>query len=492
MPKLYPIILSGGMGKRLWPLSRENFPKQFHALTGRDPMIIETARRLTGAGVAPPTVICANDHRFLTAAAFDQAGIEPLDIILEPTGRNTASAIAAAARHIHAIDPDGIIITLPSDHVIADGDEFARLIRHYADRAAANNAIMTIGIEPDRAETGYGYIQYGDGVGGDQVDGPLHQLTQFVEKPDRRTAETYLANGGYLWNAGIFMATADTVMMAMAQSAPDVAHAVQAAYQSAGRDLDFIRLGPEFGNAPGISFDHAVMEGLSDTDNPVSGLVLRADIGWADIGSWAGVWGMATCDNAGNATHGPVEALDTTNSYLRSDDDTLIAAIGVEDIITVVRDDVVLVADMAHAQSVKQVLANLSDDPAGSRYQTSPLRRQPWGYSKLIQSGPGFQAKEVMIKPGYQTAVQLHKQRSEHWVVLSGRASVMIDGQSRRLGMGQAVHIPPGTRHAIANEGDKKLTIFEVQAGKIKSDDIWRLKPAGEVADEKSGSRNIT
>ncbi|MBK1669984.1 mannose-1-phosphate guanylyltransferase/mannose-6-phosphate isomerase [Rhodovibrio sodomensis] len=469
--KIHPVILSGGSGTRLWPVSRQLYPKQLLPLIGDNSMLADTALRVGDpTRFAAPTVICNEEHRFLAAeelrAAGQDSGSAAARIVLEPVGRNTAPAAAAAAVQLAARDPDALMLLLPSDHAIADGEAFLGAVDRAAEAAAAG-WLVTFGMTPTRAETGYGYIRQGaplDGLSG------CHQVAQFVEKPDQATAERYLADGGYAWNSGMFLLPVRTLLAELERLQPELLAAARRAVDLARADLDFLRLdAAAFAAAPSISIDNAVME---PTDRAA---VVPAEIGWSDVGSWASLWEIAAKDAHGNALSGDVVAQDARNCLLRSEDH-LLAAIGVEDLVVVVQDDAVLVVPRDRAQDVGAFAKRLRADDRPEADLHSQVYR-PWGSYQGIDLGTRFQVKRLTVSPGSRLSLQSHKHRAEHWVVVEGVAEVTCDDKVFHLYPDQSTYIPLGAVHRLANPGREPLHVIEVQSGDyLGEDDIQRYE----------------
>ena len=470
-PRIHPVILSGGSGTRLWPVSRQLYPKQLLPLIGEDSMLADTALRVgDSARFGPPTVICNEEHRFLVAeelrTAGERTGQGSGRIVLEPVGRNTAPAAAAAAVHLAAQDPDALMLLLPSDHVIAAVDAFV----HAVDRAAAaagEGWLVTFGMSPTRAETGYGYIRQGDALDG--LDG-CRRVAEFVEKPDRATAERYLADGGYAWNSGMFLLPVRTLLAEMERLQPEALAAARGAVERAREDLDFLRLDTDaFQAAPSISIDNAVME------HTERAAVVPAEIGWSDVGSWASLWEIAAKDGDGNAVSGDVVTQDARNCLLRSDQH-LLAAIGVEDLVVVAQDDAVLVVPRARAQDVGAFAKRLNADGRSEAELHSTVYR-PWGSYQGIDLGERFQVKRLTVSPGSRLSLQSHRHRAEHWVVVEGVAEVTCDDEVFQLHPNQSTYIPLGAVHRLANPGAQPLHVIEVQSGDyLGEDDIERYE----------------
>ncbi len=459
--KLRVVLLSGGSGTRLWPLSREAYPKQFLPLVGDDTMLQATWLRVAELADAAPIVVANEDHRFLAAEQLRQVGASAPAILLEPVGRNTAPAIAAAALQAQADGGDPLLLVLPSDHVIADAGAFRAAVRT-ASVAADEGALVTFGIVPDAAETGFGYIQAEPGEG-------VRKVRRFVEKPDAATAQSYLDAGGYYWNSGMFLFRASRYLQELERFHPDIVTACRAAFAQATRDGDFVRLGTEaFAACPSDSIDYAVME---KTD---AAMVLPVDIGWNDVGSWSALWDVSERDAAGNAHHGDVIAVDSRNSYAYAR--RLVALVGVDDLIVVETDDAVLVARKDRVQDVKAVVAQLK---ATQRSQAALHRevQRPWGSYDSVDAGDGFQVKRIKVKPGAQLSLQSHTQRAEHWIVVRGIARVTRNNDVFELHANQSTYIPIGAKHRLENPGTETLELIEVQSGAyLGEDDIVRYE----------------
>jgi mannose-1-phosphate guanylyltransferase/mannose-6-phosphate isomerase len=458
---LQPVLLSGGSGTRLWPLSREAYPKQFLALAGEDTMLQATWQRVAELADAPPIVVAGEDHRFLVAEQLRQVGAPVPAILLEPVGRNTAPAIAAAAMQALRDGGDPLLLVLPSDHVVRDADAFRAAVQA-AMPAAAQGALVTFGIVPDAPETGFGYIQAAAGDG-------VRKVLRFVEKPDATTAQGYLDAGGYYWNSGMFLLRASRYLQELRRFRPDIVAAVQAAFDDAQRDGDFIRLDKAaFAACPADSIDYAVME---KTD---AAMVLPVDIGWNDVGSWSALWEVSEQDADGNATHGDVIAIDSRDSYAYAT--RMVALVGVEGLVVVETDDAVLVASKDRVQQVKDVVARLKSD----RRTQAALHREvhrPWGSYDSVDAGDGFQVKRIKVRPGARLSLQSHTRRAEHWIVVRGTARVTRDNDVFELFANQSTYIPIGSKHRLENPGAEMLELIEVQSGDyLGEDDIVRYE----------------
>ncbi len=461
MAQLQPVLLSGGSGTRLWPLSREAYPKQFLPLAGDDTMVQATWRRVEALADRAPIVVANEEHRFLVAEQLRQIGAPVPAILLEPAGRNTAPAIAAAALQAMAGGADPLLLVLPSDHVVRDVAGFQRAVRA-ASAAAEAGALVTFGIVPDAPETGFGYIQAQAGDG-------LRQVLRFVEKPDAATARSYLDAGGYYWNSGMFLFRASRYLEELARFRPDIVDAVRAAHAAARYDGDFVRLDKDaFSACPSDSIDYAVMEKTADA------MVLPVDIGWNDVGSWSALWDVAERDAHGNAHHGDVIAVDSRNSYAYAQ--RLVALVGVDDIVVVETDDAVLVARKDKVQEVKQVVARLKQEQRSQAVLHREVHR-PWGSYDSVDNGGRHQVKRIKVKPGAALSLQMHHHRAEHWIVVSGTAKVTRGDETLLLSENESTYIPLGVKHRLENPGKVPLELIEVQSGSyLGEDDIVRFE----------------
>lgn len=468
---LIPVVLSGGSGTRLWPLSREMFPKQLLPLVSKGTMLQETLARLQGVDeLGAPIVVSNENHRFLVAEQLRASSVSPQAIILEPTGRNTAPAVAVAAMSAVSSVPPGtrseserILLVLPADHVIRDVKAFQRAIA-IGRAAAAEGKLVTFGVVPTKPETGYGYIRRAAG------EGPAFAISQFVEKPDLATAQKYVESGEYFWNSGMFMFKASTVLDELRALAPAIYDACAQAITGAKRDLDFTRLAEkEFSACPSDSFDYAVME---KTGNAV---VVPLDAGWSDVGSWSALYEAVPSDSNGNVTLGDVLTEDSNGCYLQSTS-RLIATVGLKDHVVVETKDAVLVAPKDRVQDVKKLVAQLNKQ---KRYETSLHREvfRPWGSYDSIDAGERFQVKRLTVKPGGVLSLQLHHHRAEHWIVVAGTAKITCGEKVFLLEENQSTYIPLGVQHRIENPGKIPLHIIEVQSGTyLGEDDIVRFE----------------
>jgi mannose-1-phosphate guanylyltransferase/mannose-6-phosphate isomerase len=476
---LIPVILSGGSGTRLWPLSRELYPKQLLPLVGKGTMLQETLARLAGVeGVGEPIVVCNESHRFLVAEQLLEAGAKPQAIILEPTGRNTAPAIAIAAmaavtqaQPSPAKSADPILLILPADHVIQNVPAFREAVA-IGIKAAEQGNLVTFGVVPNKPETGYGYIKKGDGPG------PVYPIAEFVEKPDLATAQRYVDSRQYLWNSGMFMFRASVALDELRSLAPDIYPACAQAFTAARRDLDFTRLpAKEFGNCPSNSFDYAVMEKTKHA------VVVPLDAQWSDVGSWSALHEAIPADDNDNVAIGDVLTSDTRGCYLQSTS-RLVATVGLRDHVVVETKDAVLVAPKNRVQDVKDLVAQLKKQ---GRYETSVHREifRPWGSYDRIDSGERFIVNRLTIKPGAAMSLQMHHHRAEHWIVVAGTARITRGDETFLLEENQSTFIPLGVKHRIENPGKIPLHIIEVQSGAyLGEDDIVRFDDTGRPQSE--------
>ncbi|MBS0472175.1 MAG: mannose-1-phosphate guanylyltransferase/mannose-6-phosphate isomerase [Proteobacteria bacterium] len=476
--RIFPVILSGGSGTRLWPMSRAALPKQLLPLNGARTMIQDTVLRAQLPGAEPPLLLCSEGHRFLVAEQMQQIGVTPKAIVLEPFGRNTAPAAAIAALTVAADNPDGVILLLSSDHVIADEAAFHAAVAS-ALAAAEKGRIVTFGMTPDAPETGYGYIQRGEAIAG--APG-VDAVKRFAEKPDRTTAEGYLASGDYFWNGGMFMFRAEVLLDELRCHEPGLVEACEAALTAAARDHDFIRLAAdEFEKANNISIDYAVME---KTDKAA---VVPCAIGWSDVGAWSALWSLQSRDGDGNVIQGDVLLYEAKDSFVRSEKG-LTALVGVKDIVVVVTDDAVLVADKHRAQDVKAIVDQLKLAGRPELLEHKVVFR-PWGSYQAIDAGEGYQVKQIMVKPGGRLSLQSHAHRAEHWIVVQGTAQVTCDDKVFLLRENESTFIPLGAKHRLENPGKVPLRLIEVQSGGyLGEDDIVRYDDAYGRAEHKSAA----
>ncbi len=463
---IVPVILSGGTGTRLWPVSRESFPKQLWPLVSDHTMLQDTVLRGVGPGFARPIVVCNQEHRFLIAEQLRTAGIADAEIVLEPAGRNSAPAITAAALLASEADPDAVLWMMAADAAIQRTEALHAALA-CATIAARAGRIVMFGMQPHRAETAYGYIE----VGPELADAPgVHDLARFVEKPDAATAARLVDAGGYLWNSGMFVFTAATLLAEMERHAPDVLAAVRQAVAGRVRDLDFTRLDPAaFAACPNISLDYAVAE------RTAVAAVVPADLGWSDVGSWDALWEQSAKDTAGNATVGDVLLEGSDNCYVRSDG-VLTAVVGLQDAVVVVTRDAVLAMHRDRAQDVKTVVDRLRK--AGRHEAVAHNRSyRPWGFYESLIHSDRFQVKRIVVSPGQKLSLQKHFHRAEHWVVVSGTAMVTRDADELMVRENESIYLPLGCTHRLANPGRIPLTLIEVQSGSyLGEDDIVRLE----------------
>lgn len=464
--KFIPVVLSGGSGTRLWPMSRAALPKQLLPLVSELSMLQETLDRLSGwAEIDSPIVVCGNDHRFMVAEQLRELKITPKSIMLEPVGRNTAPAIAAAAMVLADVQ-DALMLVLPADHVIRDVDAFEAAVKRAAVAAEAGR-LVTFGIQPNSPETGYGYIQSGEAIS--SAEG-CFEVSQFVEKPNLETAEAYIKSGDFFWNSGMFLFKPSVYLAELTKFKPQIIQQVQLAIQNSYQDLDFCRLEEKaFTASPSDSIDYAVMERTS------LAAVVPIDIGWNDVGSWTALWEVQGRDVDGNSLRGDVFVESVQDSLIRAES-RIVAAIGVSDLIIVETPDAVLVAHKDCAQEVKKVVDYLKRNDRSEHEQHSRVYR-PWGWYESIDNGERFQVKRIMVRPGARLSLQMHHHRAEHWVVVTGTAVVTRDGIDEVLTENQSTYIPIGVKHRLENPGKLPLHLIEVQSGGyLGEDDIIRFE----------------
>jgi len=461
---LVPVILSGGAGTRLWPLSREMYPKQLLALTSKQTMLQDTVKRLAGiTGAQPPIVVCNEAHRFTVAEQIRALGLTASAILLEPVGRNTAPAVALAALRAQEVDPEAVIVVAPADHVIRASREF-QTAAEVAARLAEEGKLVTFGIVAHAPETGYGYIRRGEGKG------PAYPVAQFIEKPPLDVAAQFVATGDYYWNSGMFVFKAARYLAELAAFAPDILEASRAAFAAAKTDLDFVRIDKtEFEKCRSESIDYAVMEKTRDA------VVLPLDAGWSDVGSWSSLFDALPADEEGNVLQGDVMVYDTHDCYVHSTS-RLVAAVGMDDHIIVETKDAILVAPKERVQDVKELVAMIKK----SGRSESALHREvfrPWGSYDSIDNGERFQVKRLSVKPGGVLSLQMHHHRAEHWIVVEGTARITCNDKTFLLSENESTYIPIGATHRIENPGKVPLHIVEVQSGSyLGEDDIVRYE----------------
>lgn len=469
-PVVTPVILAGGSGTRLWPLSRKSYPKQFVPLLGDDTLFRSAARRLSGKAdgfaFGRPMVLTNASFRFIVAEQLAQEGIDAEAIMIEPSVRNTGPAILAAALYLVARNPDAIMLVAPSDQVIPDFAAFHAAVGRGLSAAGAGD-LVTFGIQPDRPETGYGYLQV---VAQADGSGDPIKLARFVEKPNAERAAEMLASGDHYWNAGIFLFAAKDLVAAFERHAPDVLEAVRPAVEAAGEDLGFLRLDAEaWSRSPDISIDYAVMERASNLS------VVPYSSSWSDLGGWDAVWNHAGPDDVGVTVSGDATAIDCRNTLLRSDSDGLeLVGIGLDNIIAVAMNDAVLIADKRRSQDVKLAVDALKKKGA-SQAESFPKDHRPWGWVEGLLRGERFEVKRITVQPGHSLSLQSHYHRSEHWIVVEGTAKVVINGEDVLLTENQSLYVPAGARHRVENPGRIPMVFIEVQTGAyLGEDDIVR------------------
>ena len=463
-----PVILSGGSGTRLWPLSRKSYPKQFARITGPETLFQQAARRFDAPEFAPPVVVTGADFRFIVTEQLAEVGVDPGAVLIEPEPRNTAPAVLAAALHLLSRDPDAVMLVAPSDHAIPDAPAFRAAVARGMEAVAQGN-LVTFGIIPDRAETGYGYLEL---AGRPDGTGAAMPLRRFVEKPGPAQAAAMVASGEFLWNAGIFLARAADMVAAFRRHAPELVAPVEAAVGQAVADLGFLRLDKAaFAAAPSISIDYAVMEKAANL------AVVPFSAGWSDLGGWDAVWRELSPDDQGVVAVGPAEAVDCRDTLLRAEaEGQVLVGIGLDNIIAVAMPDAVLVAPKDRAQDVKMAVEILKTRGA-AQAETLPRDFRPWGWYETLVLGPRFQVKRIVVHPGAALSLQSHHHRSEHWIVVEGTARVTVDEEVRLISENQSVYIPLGAVHRMENPGKVPMVLIEVQTGSyLGEDDIIRYE----------------
>ncbi|WP_372884398.1 mannose-1-phosphate guanylyltransferase/mannose-6-phosphate isomerase [Shimia sp.] len=467
---IHPILLCGGSGTRLWPLSRKSYPKQFVPLTGEESLFQASARRLSGEGFAAPSILTGADFRFVVIEQLAALEIAPADILIEPSARNTAAAICAAALALEDKSSGALMLVAPSDHVIPDAARFRDAVTAAAP-AAAEGQLVTFGIRPDRPETGYGWLELTTQPDADFSARP-QALKSFVEKPDLATAESLLAGGLHLWNAGIFLFSTTAILAAFARHAPETLARVREAHEGAESDLGFTRLDPEaWEQLEDISIDYAVMERAENlTVVPYGGA-------WSDLGDWQAVWRDGSPDEAGIVTAGPATAIDCSDTLLQATSEAQqLVGIGLKDIVAVAMPDAVMIAHKDHAQDVKRAVQTLKAQGV-AQAETLPRDYRPWGWYESLVIGPRFQVKRIVVNPGASLSLQSHHHRAEHWIVVEGTAKVTVDDEVKLVSENQSVYIPLGAVHRMENPGKLPMVLIEVQTGSyFGEDDIIRYE----------------
>ncbi len=480
---IHPVLLAGGGGTRLWPLSREHYPKQFLSIAGDMSLLQQSLDRVNSGfavadrsiEVAAPLILCNEEHRFLVAEQARQLGCRLSSIILEPVGRNTAPALTVAALTACADGDDPVLVMMPADHVINDLEQFRRAILAGAEQSVAGH-IVTFGIVPNKPETGFGYIRTGAVIDAAAGTADIHAIDSFVEKPDQKTAESYLASGDYLWNSGIFMMKASIWLQAIGEFRPDILAACREAYERSQKDGDFMRLDKQFfSDCPSDSVDYAVMEKLTSTESTIKAVVVSLDAGWSDVGSWSGLWDISPHDQNGNVSKGDVCLLDTSNSLVNAES-RFVATLGCEDLVIVETADAVLVANKSKAQDVKKIINWMKSEGRNERLMHRRVFR-PWGSYEGIDVGERFQVKRITVTPGERLSLQMHHHRAEHWIVVSGTARVTRGDDVFLLSENESTYIPLGVTHRLENPGSIPLELIEVQSGSyLGEDDIVRFE----------------
>lgn len=467
MYSIRPVILCGGSGKRLWPVSRESYPKQFSKLVREDETMLQTTiRRLLDAGAKAPILIGGNQYRFILGDQLASMNIDNGEIFVEPKGRNTAPAVAAAALHLEKTDPGAIMVVSPADHSISDETAFATALET-AIQSAVEGHIVTFGIVPDRAETGYGYIELATKV---KDRTKSYDFVKFLEKPDANTAQSFLDSGKYLWNSGVFVFSVRAILEAFQKHAPQILSQVKLALNNGKSDLDFFRLADEFSSVDDLSIDYAIME-------HIEGKVVPLECGWNDLGSWQTVHLESPKDENGNATIGSVTQINCKNSLIRAESSKMhVVGIGLENISVVAMRDAVLVANMTASQSVSDAVTEMRKKKI-EQAEFFPRDYRPWGWFETLTKHGRFQVKSIVVKPGQKLSLQSHVHRAEHWIVVEGTAKVTIDDEVKMVSENESVYIPLGAIHRMENPGRMDLHLIEVQTGSyLEEDDIIRYE----------------
>jgi mannose-1-phosphate guanylyltransferase/mannose-6-phosphate isomerase len=475
--KLIPVILAGGGGARLWPMSRGYYPKQFLSVSGEETLLQGTLSRFGGSigralDVKPPMIVCNEEHRFLVGEQARLAAQPLQSIVLEPVGRNTAPALTCAALLAAAENTDPMLLMMPADHLIKNTDAFCDAVIA-GGRLAADGALVTFGVVPDKPETGYGYIQLGESLA---AEGPAsNAIAAFKEKPELATATEYLADGGYRWNAGIFLLRANVWLEAIGEFNPEILKACQAAVDGAARDGEFVRLDKEsFEACPSDSIDYAVMEPVVEQDSR-RGAVVSLDVGWSDVGSWSSIWEVSDRDGDGNVSRGDVHLEGSANSVVIAEH-RLVAALGCEDLVIVETPDAVMVAPKDRAQDVKKIVDWLKEQDRDEWLSHRRVYR-PWGSYESVDAGDGFQVKRIIVNPGAALSLQMHNHRAEHWIMVNGAATVTCGKKQFMLSENESTYIPVGATHRLENPGTVACELIEVQSGSyLGEDDIVRFE----------------
>lgn len=466
---IYPIIMAGGSGSRLWPLSRGLYPKQFISFDKQQSMLQSTLRRLESLECEKPIIVCNENHRFIVAEQLRQLDALANNIILEPFGRNTAPAIALAALTVlrDSSDDNPLILVLSADHDIKNDIEFTNVVRQSI-KYASEGRMVTFGVIPSSPETGYGYILRGDEVSVDS-DNHAYLVERFIEKPDSKTAQEFISDGNYLWNSGMFLFSASRYLEELGKYRPDILKCCKDSIDNKLSDLDFIRVDEDcFNLCPSESVDYAVMEHTSDA------VVVPMSAGWSDVGSWASLWENSEKDKNGNVVHGDVIEHDTSNSYIYSQN-SLIATVGVKDLVIVQTSDALLVAERQQTQAVKDIVDKIKADGRTEHFTHQEVYR-PWGKCDQITSGERYQVKRITVKPGEALSLQMHYHRAEHWIIVAGTAKVTIGDDIKILSENESIYIPLGTPHCLENPGKISLDLIEVRSGSyLEEDDVIRF-----------------
>ncbi|MBR72547.1 MAG: mannose-1-phosphate guanylyltransferase/mannose-6-phosphate isomerase [Rhodospirillaceae bacterium] len=462
---IHPVILGGGIGKRLWPLSRELYPKQFHRFNNNNTLFQQTAQRLSGSKFSKPIVVCNFEHRFLVADQLRLIGLEECCIVLEPIGKNTAAASIIAALVIQQKYSGGLMLISPSDHLFEDTEGMRKAVES-AVKDAIGGSIIVFGVTPDRPHTGFGYIKCRN----QSLDGGSMYVESFIEKPNLKKAELYFEQESYYWNSGVFFCDSKQLIIEMEKYEPELVEICRESLKASSEDLDFLRLNPEiFSNAKNQSLDYALMEKTNKA------AMIPIDVGWNDLGSWQALWEETQGDDQGNVISGPTVALDSSNNYLNSNG-PLLAVSGIDDLVVIATSDAILVVPRAASEDVRE-LVNDIENAGFQQFSRHDLIQRPWGSFEILHLGSGYQVKKLTLKPNSSISLQYHNQRAEHWVVVAGRALVLCETSEIELGPNQSTYIPVGSKHRLTNNGSDELIVIEVQTGEyLGEDDIIRLE----------------